>query len=260
MDVPGGVVFELGAEGQWLRLAPSDGEDESGAERAPIGDPTAATSEEPSPSLPPDLEVASDAPDSVPDELPDPGPLESARQWLRQLPIVRHEVPAEGAAPASPGGDRGGWIRIGPRSLKAFGEAWERRPDGVVFLGNARMRDLLGETRAIRPSIRVVASGIDWFTVSAEWHAEGLSLTEADLKKLRTARTRFVKLASGWVSRDWVQTSETTAEMLADLGIEVGAGEQRVSIPQLAQARPESVAALEGLGGDPETVRAVQRL
>ena len=48
--------------------------------------------------------------------------------------------------------------------------------------------------------------------------------------------------------------------MLADLGIELGGGEQRVTRWQLAAARPESLVALERLGADPESARAVERM
>src|SRR5262249_32616144 len=114
--------------------------------------------------------------------------------------------------------------------------------------------------RTVRPRVTVVASGIDWFSVSAEWQAEGRTLSEDDLAKLRAARTRYVKLASGWVRRDWVESFDTAGEILADLGIEAGAGEQRLTVAQLAQARPASLAALEAFGGDRSTIREIERL
>jgi hypothetical protein len=36
----------------------------------------------------------------------------------------------------------------------------------------------------LRPRLLVKGSGIDWFSVSAEWEAEGLKLTAADLQRL----------------------------------------------------------------------------
>src|SRR5439155_20999204 len=157
-------------------------------------------------------------------------------------------------------GNSDAWIHLGARSLEAFAEAWERRPRNVLFLGNARVQHLLAEKRTIRPRVTVVASGVDWFTVSAEWQAEVRALSEADLMRLRTARTRYVKLASGWVRRDWVETFDAAADILADLGIEAGTGEQRLTVAQLAQARPESLSTLEAFGGDPTTIREIERL
>ena len=62
--------------------------------------------------------------------------------------------------------------------------------------------------------------------MSAEWEAEGLQLTDADLAKLRAATTRFVKLDSGWVRRDVTASARRRcAALLADLGIELGGGD-----------------------------------
>ena len=252
------VSFEWSGEGQWLRMDSVSIEPDTERER--VGEmETPASIEEGAPPVQA-AEPASD-PEATWIELPEPAPLEPARLWLVQLPLVqRDEAGTSSDASAADRSGSGGWMRLGSRNLKAFADAWDRRPRGVTFLGNPRVRDLLGESRAIRPRLSVVASGVDWFTVSAEWHAEGLALTEADLNRLRTARTPFVKLASGWVRRDLIQQYEASAETLADLGIEAGAGEQRLTLAQLAQARPESLAALEQLGGDPAAIRGIQQL
>lgn len=259
LNAPGAVGFELDAEGQWLRLGPDPG-DEGGVERtrvdAPAGIAAAANG-----SPPIGLDEGADPLPPSWLEVPDAAQVESARAWLDELPTVRARArDAAGADPAPAQVDPGVWLRLTARNLNAFAEAWEQRPRDVLFLGNARMRHLLAEDRAVRPAVTVTASGIDWFTISAEWRSEGLALTEADLAKLRTARTRFVKLSSGWVRRDWVQSFDAAAEMLADLGLEAGDGEQRVTLAQLAQARPEHLAALEGLGVDPRTTREIERM
>jgi SNF2 family DNA or RNA helicase len=57
-----------------------------------------------------------------------------------------------------------------------------------------------------------------------------------------------------------VTAHDETAQVLADLGIEAGGGEQRLTIWQLAGAKPESLEALERLGVDQETVHAVEDL
>jgi SNF2 family DNA or RNA helicase len=62
------------------------------------------------------------------------------------------------------------------------------------------------------------------------------------------------------VRRDMAALHDATAEVLADLGIEAGGGEQRLSLWQLASARPESLKALERFGADAATLRAAKAL
>jgi superfamily II DNA or RNA helicase len=260
-ETPGAVGFELDAEGQWLRLTPAADAIGSIEERVPIGDPDDAIASDAFRPISPTAETVSATSPSVWIEMPDPAQVEPARQWLGRLPLARRKGrPTRGTTVDPAHGDGGAWIRLGARNLEAFAEAWEQRPRDVLFLGNTRMQHLLADERTIRPRVTVVASGVDWFTVSAEWQAEGRALTEDDLVKLRTARTRFVKLASGWVRRDSVETIDAAGEVLADLGIDAGAGEQRLTVAQLSQARPESLAALEALGRDPGTIREIERL
>ena len=255
-ETAGVVAFELDTEGSWRKLA-ADGESRESEARGPIGVP------EPGPAavVPGTMPAVEAGPagSSVWIEMPEQTLLEPARRWLGELPIRRRGGrPRRGATPDS--ARPGVRLRLGPSTAEAFADAWDRRPRDVLFLGNTRMRELLSEERAIRARVTVAASGVDWFAISAAWQAEGQALTEADLAKLRAARTRYVKLASGWVRRDRVEEFDAAAEILADLGIEAGAGEQRLTVAQMARARPESLAALQALGGDPGTIREIERL
>ncbi|MGH7786193.1 MAG: DEAD/DEAH box helicase, partial [Candidatus Binatia bacterium] len=123
-----------------------------------------------------------------------------------------------------------------------------------------RVRRLLAGGAPPQPVLTIQSSGLDWFSVSAEWQAEGLRLSDDDLAKLRRSSARFVRLGGGWVRRDLVAAHDQTAAVLADLGIELGAGEQRLTLWQLAGARAESLAALEGFGADAATVQKARRL
>ena len=38
-------------------------------------------------------------------------------------------------------------------------------------------------TQRVTPRLRIESSGVDWFTVSAAWEAEGRQLSDADLAK-----------------------------------------------------------------------------
>jgi superfamily II DNA or RNA helicase len=264
LDVPGVVAFELGGEGQWVRLDAAASEPAVGGSIPParetLGDPATAAPVDDAELEHGEIGIASDPSSAVWVELPDPALIEPAKQWLSQLPIARHTPRAADVAEGASEAERGAWIRLGVRNLEAFADAWERRPREVTFLGNERMQLLLGKQRAVRPRVSVTASGVDWFTVSAAWQAEGRSLTDADLAKLRAATTRFVKLGSGWARRDQVEAYDEVAGLLADLGIEPGAGEQRVTLAQLAQARPESLAALGAFGADAGAAQEIEKL
>ncbi|TMA34682.1 MAG: ATP-dependent helicase, partial [Deltaproteobacteria bacterium] len=101
---------------------------------------------------------------------------------------------------------------------------------------------------------------MDWFTVSAEWQAEGLSLRDEDLALLRASRAPFVKLSSGWIRRADLEEFEDASRRLADLGLEAGAGQVRVPLWQLAQADPASLDALETFGASTADLEAVRAL
>ena len=238
---PGGVwspVAQGGHDGAWdaIDLPPADAR------------PALATEDPPH------------APEEVWVDAPAPQVVEPVLAWLddtRAAPGTRRKP--GGQEPAFEDRAVGWWIRLGPRNAQALADAWERRPPGVAFFGTERVRRLLGGSRLF-PRLRIEASGIDWFAVSAEWEAEGQALSEAELATLRKAATRFVRLPSGWVDRGAAAGHDAAARLLADLGLEVGEGPQRLTLWQLAGASPESLDALARLGLDPGTARAVRDL
>jgi superfamily II DNA or RNA helicase len=213
-------------------------------------------------TAPPPVTGAPAAPDAddVWHEAPDPAGSDPVTAWRASVPATSGTSRQQGYAVRWPDRAVGWWMRANRRRMEALGEAWERRPPGVAFYGTGRVRRLLGGLDRVVPRLRVEASGLDWFAVSAEWKAEGLTLSDDDLKALRAATTRFVKLPSGWIRRDTATLHDETAEVLGDLGIAPGDGEQRVTVWQLAGARPESLATLAQLGADPATLRAVAKL
>jgi len=87
----------------------------------------------------------------------------------------------------------------------------------------------------LRPKIIVKGSGIDWLAVSAEWEAEGMRLSKADLERLAAATGRFVKLPdSGWVELD-VDATQNAHEAMADLGVDgLTANATRIGLEQAA--------------------------
>ena len=145
-------------------------------------------------------------PSDKPEFLDDPR-LEPATFWLRRLDWFTPEP--------------GLWVGDAQECfLNLLAQAWPERPQEAEYLGNPSFQRLFLSPRKLKPHLLVAGSGIDWFSVSAEWEQEGLKLTPADLERLATATGRFVKLPdSGWVELD-VAAVQAAHEALADLGLE----------------------------------------
>ena len=140
-------------------------------------------------------------------ELLDDARLEPAIQWLRRLDWFTPEP--------------GLWVGDANENfLGQLAAAWPHRPKETEYLGNPAFHRLFLQPRQLRPKIIVKGSGIDWLAVSAEWEAEGMRLSKADLERLAAATGRFVKLPdSGWVELD-VDTTQDAHEAMADLGVD----------------------------------------
>lgn len=200
-----------------------------------------------------------ESPDEIWYEAPDPTRLTPVHDWLQRVGALPAEAFTGRRRPQADDAEVGHWYNVTADSIELFLEHWNSRPP-ATYLGNRRLRRILSGTEVIRPTIKVTSSGTDWFSVSSTWASEGLALTDADLAKLRTSKSEFVRLPSGWVRRESLVAHDEAATTLADVGIEVGAGEQRITLWQLAGASESSLAALEAMGADPETLTALQRI
>ena len=182
-------------------------------------------------------------------------------EWLRNTGAQGsdHRVPG-GKLAAAPDRTRGWWVKLDARWMRAFDIAWGERPTSVRWYVTPDMKRLLSDGPRARARVHVKSHGVDWFTVSAEWEAEGLSLTEEDMSALRRATGPFVRVSSGWVRRESQEALDEASGILADLGIEPGTGEQQLSIWQLSQVDPESLRAFEAFGADPETLAGIEAL
>ena len=140
-------------------------------------------------------------------EILDDARLDPAIQWLRKLDWFMQEP--------------GLWIgEANEIFLGALAAAWATRPAEADFLGNAAFHRLFLTPRALKPRLVVKGSGIDWLAVSAEWEAEGMKLSKADLERLAAATSRFVKLPnSGWVELD-TNAVQGAHEAMAEMGVE----------------------------------------
>ncbi len=151
----------------------------------------------------------SNRPDSrtpKPEILDDPR-LEPASHWLQKLDWFMQEP--------------GLWIGDASENfLGALAGAWAERPKEAEFLGNPAFHRLFLTPRQLKPRLVVKGSGIDWLAVSAEWEAEGMRLSKADLERLASATGRFVKLPnSGWVELD-MNAVQGAHEAMAEMGVD----------------------------------------
>ena len=171
--------------------------------------------------------------------------LEAAVQWLRRLDWFTPEP--------------GVWVGDANENfLNTLALTWPERPEQAEFLGNPAFHRLFLSPRQLRPKLMVKGSGIDWLAVSAEWEAEGLKLTAADLQRLQTATGRFVRLPdAGWLELD-TGAVEKAHETMADLGLEnLSATAQRVGLEQAAHLDENG---LKGFVNNPEAQALRERL
>jgi len=171
--------------------------------------------------------------------------LEKAMQWLCQLDWFTPEP--------------GLWVGdANDNFLAQLAAAWPDRPTEAEYLGNPAFHRLFLSSQALRPRLLVQGSGIDWFSVSAAWEAEGLKLTPADLLSLQSATGRFIKLPdAGWLQLD-AEAVQSAHEAMADLGVD-----GLVPVPQklgLQQAAHLDDTSLRRLGDSPEAQAWRKRL
>ncbi len=167
-------------------------------------------------------------PGEKPEILDDPR-LEPVVQWLRRLDWFMQEP--------------GLWIGDANENfLGSLAEVWATRPAEAEFLGNPAFHRLFLTAHRLKPRLVVKGSGIDWLAVSAEWEAEGLKLSKADLERLAAATSRFVKLPnSGWVELD-TQAVQGAHEAMADMGVEgLIAVPQKVGLEHVAHLDEEGM-------------------
>ncbi len=196
--------------------------------------------------------------------------VEAATQWVRWLDLFSPEP--------------GVWVGDANENfLNNFALGLSDRPEEAEFHANPAFHRLFFAPPQLRPKLILKCGGTDWLTVSVDWEAGGIKLTQADLHRLETAdrriegrkltpadlqrlqaaTRRIVRLPdAGLVTLD-SKTIKKAREVLADLGLrKLSTASRRVSIEQLAhldenrfehfadtpemQALGKKLAALEG--------------
>ncbi len=163
-----------------------------------------------------------------PEILDDPR-LRPAAAWLRRLDWFTPEA--------------GLWVGDANENfLNTLAAAWPERPREAEYLGNASFQRLFLKSKPLKPKILLKGSGIDWLSVSAEWEAESMRLTPADLKQLAGATGRFVKLPdSGWVELD-SSAVQKAHDAMADLGIDgLNADAQKIGMLHASEAGEDTL-------------------
>jgi hypothetical protein len=163
--------------------------------------------------------------------------LDKALQWLSRLDWFTPEP--------------GLWVGdASDNFLAQLASAWPERPDEADYLGNPAFHRLFLSPQPLRPRLVIQGSGIDWFAISAQWEAEGLKLTTADLQRLQTASGRFIKLPdAGWLQLD-AAAVQSAHEGMADLGVDgLAATAQRLGLEQAAHL---DEAGLRNFGDSPQ--------
>lgn len=176
-------------------------------------------------------EPASTEPDK-PEVLDDPR-LAAAISWLRRLDWFTPEP--------------GLWLGDANENfLNTLSAAWPERPSQALYLGNQEFQHLFLSPRQLRPKLVVQGSGIDWFSVSSQWEAEGMKLTPADLERLQSATGRFVKLPdAGWVQLD-LESVQKAHEAMADVGIDgLTPVAQRIDLSQAASLGSDALSTFQ---------------
>jgi superfamily II DNA or RNA helicase len=142
--------------------------------------------------------------------------------------------------------------------LVQLADAWPTKPEEAEYLGNSAFQRLFLASRPLRPRMVIKGSGIDWFAISADWEAEGVKLTPADLLRLQTATGRFVKLPdAGWMQLDAAAVQEAH-ETFANLGVEgLAPVAQRLGLEHAAHL---DEAEMQRLGDSPEAAALRKRL
>ena len=183
------------------------------------------------------------------DDVPAEADAEPALAWLRGFEAERGEL-------CGRPDNSGWWLVLQPTRIPALLAHWKERSPSWQYFANKRFQHLISGKRRRFPKLKIQSTGIDWFSVQAEWEDETVAMTESDWAKLHQSDDPYLKLSNGaWIEREEATAMAEAATALAEIGVQVGAGEQQVGAWQMLGAQASAWKKLEALvEGDADRV------
>ena len=176
------------------------------------------------------------------DDVPADADALGAIAWLRTFEAERGEL-------CGRPDNSGWWTILQPTRIPLLLQHWADRATNWQYFANRRFQQLISGKRRRFPKLKIQSTGIDWFSVQAEWEDETVAMTEADWAKLHQSDDPYVKLANGnWIEREEANALADAVTALAEIGVQVGAGEQQVGAWQMSGAQADTWKKLETLG------------
>ena len=187
------------------------------------------------------------------DDVPAEADTLTALTWLRGFESERGEL-------CGRPDNSGWWVILQPARIGALLQHWKERSAQWHYFANRRFQNLVSGKRRRFPKLKIQSTGIDWFSVQAEWEDETVAMTEGDWAKLHQNDDPYVKLANGtWMEREEAAAMAQAVTALAEIGVQVGAGEQQVGAWQMSGAQQQAWKTLETLG-DNEADTVIRQL
>lgn len=176
------------------------------------------------------------------EEFPDPNATQPVQDWLQILEV-------ENGMETGFDQDDTWWVSIDPKKIEPFLELWKQRPSGPEYWSNPAFRSLVNRSKQHLPRFKIQSSGMDWFTISAEWTNFVNQLSTKDLEQIKNSEEKFVKLSTGhWISKQEGEEIKSTLDTLAELGVDPAAQDpQKLSLWHVASGGQEAVAKLATL-------------
>ena len=187
------------------------------------------------------------------DDVPADEDTATAMAWLRGFESERGEL-------CGRPDNSGWWVILQPARIPVLLQHWKERSAHWQYFANRRFQHLISGKRRRFPKLKIQSTGIDWFSVHAEWEDETVAMTEADWARLHQSDDPYVKLANGtWIEREEATAMAEAATALAEIGVQIGSGEQKIGAWQMSGAQQTAWKKLETLV-DGESDSVLQQL